>query len=89
MSIISTIRESLNKDTNKSIFKQVFSVLCQFNQRFEEMNADRHVKKMTTLQLVELMASAQVNQEPALRDICYISIVTWSCLTRMRYRSRY
>ena len=59
----------MNKGTKKSTFKQVFSALSQLNQRFEAMNADRYMKKMSTMQLVELMVSAQVNQEPALRDI--------------------
>ncbi len=59
----------MNKGTKKSTFKQVFSVLSQFNQRFEEMNADRYVKKMTTRQFIELMTTAQMNKEPALRDI--------------------
>jgi IS4 transposase len=59
----------MNKDTKKSTFKQVFSALSQLNQRFEEMNADRCVKKMTTLQFIELMTTAQMNKEPALRDI--------------------
>lgn len=59
----------MNKDTNKSTFKQVFSVLSQFKQRFEEMEADRYVKKMTTLQFIELMMTAQLNKESSLRDI--------------------
>ncbi len=59
----------MNKDTRKSTFKQLFSVLSQFNQRFEEMKTDRCMKKMTTLQLIELMTNAQLMQEPALRDI--------------------
>jgi hypothetical protein len=33
------------------------------------MNADRHMKKMTTRQFIELMTTAQMNKEPALRDI--------------------
>ena len=59
----------MNKDTKQSTFKQVFSVLSQFKQQFEEMNADRYMKKMNTLQFIELMINAQMNQEPALRDI--------------------
>jgi len=59
----------MNKDTNKSTFKQVFSILSQFKQRFEEMEADRYVKKMTTLQFIELMMTAQLNKESSLRDI--------------------
>jgi hypothetical protein len=56
----------MNKDSKKSTFKQVFNVLSKLNQRFE---SDRYMKKMTTLQFIELMVNAQLNQEPALRDI--------------------
>ena len=59
----------MNKDTKKFTFQQVFNALSQFNQRFKEMNADRYVKKMATLQFIELMANAQLTQEPALRSI--------------------
>jgi hypothetical protein len=59
----------MNKDTKKSTFKQVFSVLSQLSQRFEEMKADRYMKKMSTLQLIEFMTNAQLTQAPALRDI--------------------
>ena len=59
----------MNKDINKSTFKQVFSILSQFKQRLEEMEADRYVKKMTTLQFIELMMTAQLNKESSLRDI--------------------
>jgi len=56
----------MNKGTKKSTFKQVFNVLSKLNQRFE---SDRYMKKMTTLQFIELMVNTQINQEPALRDI--------------------
>jgi hypothetical protein len=59
----------MNKDTGKSTFKQLFSVLSQVKQRFEEMEADRHWKKMSTEQFIELMITSQMNREPALRDI--------------------
>jgi IS4 transposase len=59
----------MNKGTKKSTFKQLFSALSQFSQRFNELNADRYMKKMNTLQFIELMTNAQLNQEPALRDI--------------------
>ncbi len=59
----------MNKDTDKSTFKQLFSVLSQHKKRFEKMEAGRRWKKMTTLQFIELMMTAQMNKEPALRDI--------------------
>lgn len=59
----------MNKDTSKSTFKQLFSVLSQHKKRFVEMEAGRRWKKMTTLQFIELMMTSQMNKEPALRDI--------------------
>jgi IS4 transposase len=59
----------MNKDTNKSTFKQLFSVLSQQKKRLEEMEPDRHWKKMSTLQFIELMMTSQMDKEPALRDI--------------------
>jgi hypothetical protein len=56
----------MNKDTNKSTYNQVFDVLLKLNKRFE---SDRYMKKMSTIQFIELMVNAQINQEPALRDI--------------------
>jgi hypothetical protein len=56
----------MNKDTDKSTFNQVFDVLSKVNKRFE---SDRYMKKMSTIQLIELMVNAQINQETALRDI--------------------
>jgi hypothetical protein len=59
----------MNKDTEKSTFKQLFSALSQIKQRLEEMEADRHWKKMNTQQFIELMITSQLNKEPSLRDI--------------------
>jgi hypothetical protein len=59
----------MNKDTDKSTFKQLFSALSQVKQRLEAMEADRHWKKMSTEQLIELMITSQLNKEPSLRDI--------------------
>jgi hypothetical protein len=69
--IISKIRDmTMNKDTtNKSTFKQFFSVLSQVKQRFEEMETGRRWKKMSTEQFVKLMIISQINREPSLRDI--------------------
>ncbi len=60
----------MNKDTtNKSTFKQLFSVLSQVQQRFTEMETGRRWKKMSTEQFVKLMVTSQINGEPSLRDI--------------------
>src|SRR5208337_68203 len=56
----------MNKDTNKSTFDQVLFALSQQNQRFK---SDRYTKKLSTLQLINLLVIAQINQEPSLRDI--------------------
>jgi hypothetical protein len=52
-----------------STFKRLFSVLSQHKKRFVEMEAGRRWKKMTKLQFIGLMMTAQMNKEPALRDI--------------------
>ena len=70
MSIISKIRDMrMNKDTNKSTFKQLFSALSQVKQRFEEMEAGRRWKKMSAEQFIKLMITSQISREPLLRDI--------------------
>ena len=60
-----------DKDTTKSTFFQLFSPLSTFIQRqpSKDVISDRYIKKMTTLQLIELLACAQLEQHPGLRDI--------------------
>lgn len=47
----------------------IFPALSQLSRRLKELNADRYMKEMTTLQFIEPMTNAQLEQEPALRDI--------------------
>jgi IS4 transposase len=50
----------MNKGTKKSTFKQVFSVLSQFKQRFEEMNADTEGKLVMILTNDFLRSSQEI-----------------------------
>jgi IS5 family transposase len=59
------------KDTTKSTFFQLFSPLLTFfkHRQSKDVISDRYIKKMTTLQLIELLACSQLEQHPGLRDI--------------------
>lgn len=59
------------KDTTKSTFFQLFSPISTFIKcrPSEDVMSDRYIKKMTTLQLIELLVCAQIEQHPGLRDI--------------------
>jgi len=61
-----------DKDTTKSTLFQVFYPIIanpQYHQLLEQLEADLYVKKMSTTQLIELLAIAQLKQFPSLRDI--------------------
>jgi hypothetical protein len=59
------------KGTTISTFNQFFGPVCteKFRQQVEEMEVDKYVKKLHTLQLIELIANAQLEQQRGLRDI--------------------
>lgn len=60
-----------NKDTIKSTFFQLFSPVYNDNfiQQLADLEVDKYVKKLTTVQLIELIVYAQLNQQRGLRDI--------------------
>jgi hypothetical protein len=60
-----------DKDTTKSTFNQLFKPILSkhFFKRIEDLNADKYVKKLKTMQLFELIALAQIEQKRGLRDI--------------------
>ena len=57
-----------HKDTIKSTFFQFFSPICSENF-LQQLEVDKYVKKLTTVQLIELIVNAQLNQQRGLRDI--------------------
>lgn len=59
------------KDTKISTFHQLFLPLLseQFQEQLINLEVDKYVKKLTTTQLIELLAHAQIEQQPGLRDI--------------------
>jgi len=61
----------LDKDTIKSTFNQLFEPIFSdvFIQKLTELGVDKYVKKLTTIQLIELIAHAQIQQQGNLRDI--------------------
>ncbi|WP_104370563.1 DUF4372 domain-containing protein [Desulfocucumis palustris] len=58
-----------DKDTTKSTFDQLFKPVCNAFYQLESTEVDKYVKKLTTLQLIELLIKAQLEQLPGLRDI--------------------
>ena len=61
-----------DRDTAKSTFFQVFYPIIanpQYHQLVEQLEVDQYVKKMSTTQLMELLAIAQLKQFSGLRDI--------------------
>lgn len=60
-----------DKDTTKSTFYQLFLPISTFikQQQSKDLLTDHYVKKMTTFQLIKLLACAQLEQQPGLRDI--------------------
>jgi hypothetical protein len=60
-----------DKDTIKSTFNQLFEPIFSdtFTKKLTELGVDKYVKKLTTIQLIELIAHAQIKQQGNLRDI--------------------
>jgi hypothetical protein len=61
------------KDTIISTFHQLFGPISteKFQQRVKKMEVDKYAKKLHAMQLVELMAHAQLEQHRGLRDISH------------------
>jgi hypothetical protein len=59
------------KDTTTSTFHQLFYPVYseKFRQHIEEMGVDKYAKKLHTIQLIELIAHAQLEQQRGLLDI--------------------
>ncbi|MDK2984512.1 MAG: hypothetical protein PWQ96_154 [Clostridia bacterium] len=70
---ISKIRgfKTQGKDTTISTFHQLFGPVCseKFQQQQQGMEVDKYAKKFYTIQLIELIAHAQLEQHRGLRDI--------------------
>jgi len=60
-----------DKDTTKSTFYQLFKPVCstRFCQQLKDSGVDKYIKKLNTVQLIELTAHAQLKQHEGLRDI--------------------
>lgn len=60
-----------DKDTTKSTFIQLFEPIHNkyFQKLLKDQEADKYVKKLTTAQLIQLVALAQIEQQKSLRDI--------------------
>ncbi|HAU30702.1 MAG TPA: IS4 family transposase, partial [Desulfotomaculum sp.] len=54
-----------DKDTTKSTFIQLFKPILSkhFLKRIKDLNADKYIKKLKTMQLIELIALAQIEQK--------------------------
>ncbi|MGB9975924.1 IS4 family transposase [Thermovenabulum sp.] len=61
------------KDTIISTFHQLFGPIFteKFQQEVEKMGVDKYTKKLHTIQLIELIAHAQLEQHGGLRDISH------------------
>ncbi|MBZ4688734.1 MAG: transposase, family [Clostridiales bacterium] len=59
------------KDTINSTFNLLFSPIINkiFNQQLSDLEVDEYVKKLKTLQMIKLIAFAQLEQQQGLRDI--------------------
>ncbi|MEL7566831.1 MAG: hypothetical protein AAGU27_18390 [Dehalobacterium sp.] len=59
------------KDTINSTFFLLFEPIFieDFIQYLNDIKVDKYIKKLKTIQLIELIANAQLNQQQRLRDI--------------------
>lgn len=59
------------KDTTNSTFFQLFEPFNNenFQETLEQLEADKYFKKLNTVQMIELISYAQLNQLKSLRDI--------------------
>ena len=61
----------MDKDTKTSAYSQLFQPFFneKITEQFEKLEVDKYVKKLTTIQLIQLIAYAQIQQEKCLREI--------------------
>jgi Transposase DDE domain/Domain of unknown function (DUF4372) len=61
----------MDKDTKLSAYSQLFEPFFhqEITKKFESLEADKYVKKLTTIQLIQLIAYAQIQQQDCLREI--------------------
>ncbi|MBO8168903.1 MAG: DUF4372 domain-containing protein [Thermoanaerobacteraceae bacterium] len=57
------------KNTTKSTFNQFFSPIFMYFKQLTDLEVDKYVKKLETVQLIQLIAYAQLEQQRGLRDI--------------------
>lgn len=61
----------MDKDTKLSAYSQLFQPFFheEITEQLERLEADKYVKKLTTIQLIQLIAYAQIQQQNCLREI--------------------
>jgi len=61
----------MDKDTKLSAYSQLFQPFFQaeITEQLEKLEVDKYVKKLTTIQLIQLIAYAQIQQQECLREI--------------------
>jgi hypothetical protein len=61
----------MDKDTKLSAYSQLFQPFFheKITVQLEELEVDKYVKKLTTVQLIQLIAYAQIQQQDCLREI--------------------
>jgi len=61
----------MDKDTKLSAYSQLFQPFFneEIAEQLERMEVDKYVKKLTTIQLIQLIAYAQIQQQECLREI--------------------
>ena len=57
------------KDTPKSTFLQLFEPIFRNSESLKNMEADKYLKKLNTLQFIQMMACSQLEQHKSLREI--------------------
>lgn len=61
----------MDKDTKKSTFNQLFQPILNksFYEQVVDLEADKYIKKLSTVKFIKLMANAQLEQQEGLRVI--------------------
>jgi hypothetical protein len=61
----------MDKDTKLSAYSQLFQPFFheEITEQLEKLEADKYVKKLTTVQLIQLITYAQIQQQDCLREI--------------------
>jgi hypothetical protein len=61
----------MNKDTKLSAYSKLFQPFFDegISKTLERLEVDKYVKKLTTIQLIQLIAHAQIQQQGCLREI--------------------